>query len=114
MVNAFEFRVSRDMTRPGHFNRQTLILSPKILPNSANTNHIQPCKLPEAMPLKNAPILQPEAITAPKPIMTPPRMLINKRMRVAFILARGWIIETMSAPNMTPKVVKLTGFVKSV
>lgn len=97
-----------------YFKSWALILSPSILPNSANTNHIQPCKLPDAMPLKNAPILQPDAITAPKPIISPPEMLISNRVGVALILARGWIIETMSAPKMTPKVVKLTGLVKSV
>ena len=33
--------------------------TPTLLPINAATNHNQPCRLPEAMPLKYAPILQP-------------------------------------------------------
>ena len=38
---------------------------PTQLPAKARTNHNQPCTLPDAIPLKNAPILQPNARRAP-------------------------------------------------
>ena len=44
----------------------------------ANKNQAQPCKLPEAMPLNKAPMLQPKARRAPNPIKKPPRMAANK------------------------------------
>jgi hypothetical protein len=38
---------------------------PNALPAKAATSHTQPCRLPEAMPLKYAPMLQPYASRAP-------------------------------------------------
>jgi hypothetical protein len=38
---------------------------PRMLPAKAEGSHSQPCRLPEAMPLKYAPMLQPKATRAP-------------------------------------------------
>ena len=47
---------------------------PIQLPAKAKTPHIQPCKLPEEIPAKNAPMLHPNANLAPTPINKPPIM----------------------------------------
>jgi hypothetical protein len=47
---------------------------PTPLPARAATSHTHPCRLPDAMPLKYAPILQPYAIRAPYPSSRPPMM----------------------------------------
>lgn len=39
--------------------------TPTLLPINAATSHTQPCRLPEAMPLKYAPMLQPYARREP-------------------------------------------------
>jgi len=45
---------------------------PKKLPARASANHIHPCRLPDAVPARNAPILHPKLSRAPMPISTPP------------------------------------------
>ena len=45
---------------------------PIQLPANANIAQSQPCKLPEEIPAKNAPILHPNANLAPTPISKPP------------------------------------------
>ena len=45
---------------------------PTQLPQSAMTNHNHPCKLPEAVPAKKAPILHPNDSRAPMPMIRPP------------------------------------------
>src|SRR6185503_16026770 len=45
---------------------------PNMLPANAATSQTQPCRLPEAMPLKYAPMLQPYASRAPYPSSRPP------------------------------------------
>ena len=45
---------------------------PKTLPARASANHIHPCRLPDAVPARNAPILHPKLSRAPIPINTPP------------------------------------------
>ena len=41
-------------------------------PPSAAPNHTQPCSEPDAMPPRNAPMLQPNPMRAPQPISNPP------------------------------------------
>ena len=45
---------------------------PIQLPANAHIAQSQPCKLPEEIPAKNAPILHPNANLAPTPISKPP------------------------------------------
>src|SRR5579862_2293319 len=47
-------------------------LVPTMLPMNAATSHTQPCTLPDAIPLKYAPMLQPYAMRAPYPRSSPP------------------------------------------
>ena len=77
------------------------------MPKSPAANHSQPCRLPEAMPLNNAPILQPKASRAPYPSSSPPATAATSdrigtekdgRNRPARAAARN-------APAMMPKFI---------
>ena len=50
---------------------------PTQLPKMAIVNQTQPCRLPDAVPAKKAPILQPNAKRAPIPIIRPPIAAAN-------------------------------------
>ncbi len=67
---SFLFRSRRPATAAGRRQPRLIPNSgrsrvPSQLPAKANTIQTQPCRLPEAMPEKKAPILQPKASRAP-------------------------------------------------
>ena len=84
----------------------------RVFPIKAKTNHTQPCRLPEAMLLKNAPILQPDAITAPKPMSSPAKVLNNRGFIEGMFKFMDCMAEMIKEPRMTPILVRLTGFSK--
>ena len=70
----------------------------------ANRNQIQPCKLPEAIPLKRAPILQPNASLAPNPIKKPPSIVAKIIFGlISFLLLNAPAkLDAIKAPKIIP------------
>ena len=75
----------------------------------AITNQIQPCKLPEAVPPKKAPILQPKLSLAPIPIRIPPIAADNNSiLEGQLLLLNKPLIEAKNpAPIIIPIFIKL-------
>ena len=66
-----------------------LARTPTQDPASAMANQIQPCMLPDAVPARKAPMLQPKARRATIPMSRPPMAAASNYLRMGYVWLRS-------------------------